>query len=259
MAKTQKNTLSTPKLLLQQSLFWLSVILFVFMPFLNNFVIQTVIISIDGNIAYQNLSPVLMTARDMISVFATYAGVGVLACSVAYFGIKNAKGAAILAILHHPISFLFAMGAYIFSGSRAYYEALFMLGTDTLINTALYAVILVVLLFVRSRKQRSESGVTAPLGDKLIGKGGMFSYLFASVGVFAAANLAAMLFSMISAFVDPSIGPPINAQEWVYWITEYASLAIYAAIGYFISVAICYLCEYYLKHFAKPATNASKP
>ena len=61
---------------------------------------------------------------------------------------------------------------------------------------------------------------------------------------------------MIDAFVDPSIGPPVNRGEWLYWITEYLSVLVYAAIGYFLMLAIGYLMQHFLKKLANPPKTA---
>ncbi|MBR2461471.1 MAG: hypothetical protein IKB34_09610 [Clostridia bacterium] len=250
MSRAKKTQKTSPRQLLRESIFWLSVILFVFLPFISSFILQTVILTIDGNIAYKTLTPALITARDLIAVFNAYAGIGVLACAVAYFGAGGAKGTVAMAMLYHPAVFLASMCAYPFSGAKSYIEAIFVLGTDMLINTAVYAVILLILILIRRHKLKKGEDITAPLNSRLIARGGTFSYPNSAIGTFAIFQISALMYSMISAFVDPSIGTPINVREWVYWITEYLTCFIYAAIGYVIAVGICYLCEYYLKHFA---------
>ena len=256
MAKTKD--IQTADKLLKSSLFWLSVILFFVVPFINALVLQTVILSVESNIAYKGLAPVLTAVKDVSSVLASYFSLGVIACSVAYYGIKNNKGTVAVALLHFPFEFLMHMISYIISGAKSYAAALFMLGTDASANTLLYAVILAILETVRYKKQKSKTDITPPIPKKSIGKSGMFSYLWASVGVFAAAQLLALIYAMISAFVDPSLGTPINLQEWVYWITEYLTVVIYAVLGYFLALSACYMCEYYKKHFSEDVKKTSK-
>ena len=247
--KKVKQTKETDaRILTRQSLFWLATLIFIALPFLNSFVLQTMLINIDGNIAYKSVAPVLTAIRDIISVFNSYAGIGILAAAIAHFGAKKAIGTVILALLYQTVVMLASMMSYALSGARNFAGAVFMLGVDALTNTAIYAVILVVLVILRKNKMEYQDA-SLTLNDKIIAKGGAYSYIVTAVGIFGAAQLAAMLYSMISAFVDPSIGIPINIQEWVYWITEYLTFFIYFAIGYLIVLGVFWLCKYYLSHF----------
>ena len=246
--KNKPIKLTQAERMTKASVFWLSVLLFIALPFINNFILQTVALNISGNIAYKDLAPALNTVRDLLSVFSSYAGVGVLAAAIANFGAKNAVGTVILALSSHIVGLFSAMLSYALSGARNYSAAVFLLGVDALVNILIYAVILAILSIIR-KKDRTES-VSDSLQNKMLAKGGAYTYITTAIGVFGGAQLAATLYSMISAFVDPSIGTPINLQEWIYWITEYLTLFIYVGIGYIIVLGVFWLCKYYRAHFA---------
>lgn len=247
--KNKPTALNDSERLTHSSLFWLSVLIFIAFPFINNFILQTVVLNITGNIAYESLTPVLTSVRDLISVLTAYAGIGILAAAVAHFGAKRAIATVILGLFSHTVGLFSAMLSYITSGARNYATAVFILGVDALVNTLIYAVILVASVQIRKRKMSCQD-YSITLCDKIISKGGAYSFIVTVTAIFGAAQLAAILYSMISAFVDPSIGIPINVQEWVYWITEYLTFFIYLGIGYFIVLGIFWLCKYYRAHFA---------
>ena len=143
------------------------------------------------------------------------------------------------------------MLAYMLSGARNYEIVLFSLGLDALFTTLVYVGIIVILHFIRKSKLKRSTTAIPELGSKIIGKGGVYTYLFGSVGIYASIQLVAKLYDMISKFIDPSYGLPVNLTEKLYWPTEFAKLFIYAALGYLISLGAFYLAKYYLKHFEK--------
>lgn len=246
--KNKPTKLTLPEKLTYSSVFWLSVILFVALPFVNNFIMQTVVLNITGNIAYENLAPVLTVVRDLMSVLTAYAGIGIIAAAIAHFGLKRAFGTVILGLFSHTAGLFSSMLAYAVSGAKNFAAAVFILGVDATANTLIYAVILAVLVLIR-KKRVSKSENVLTLEDKIISKGGAYSYMVTATAVYGAAQLITVLYTMITDFLDPSIGIPINVQEWVYWVTEYLMLFIYVGIGYFIVLGIFWLCKYYLKHF----------
>ena len=254
MAKSQTKIAPKPTMaesLTRSSLFWASVLLFIAVPFINNFFIQTVVLNVSGNIAYEGLAPILSTVAGLLSALAAYAGIGIVAASIANFGTKRSVGTVILALLSHVMSLIAYIMAYALSGARNFGYAVFALGVDALANMLIYAIIIVMLAIMKS-KNTKKGNIEAPqLSDKLIAKGGAYSYIVAATVVYGAAQLLATLYTMVSDFLDPSIGTPNNAQEWVYWITSYLTTFIYLGIGYFIVLGFFYLCNYFRARFAE--------
>lgn len=240
-----------PYKLLRESLFWLAVGVFIFVPIINSLVIQTVILSIEGNIAYKGAYPVLNIAADILSVVSAYAGVGLMTVALAYFGLKKAKGVVILSITSHLVTFIASVLCYAFLGGVDYEKAIFFLGADMLAGIVVYSLIIMTVSLIRRGKKKRGLDTHPDVNGKIIGKGGIFSYIFASVGIYFGVQLGLKMYDMISAFLDPSIGLPINPREWMYWITEYLTQMIYGAIGYFTCLALWSLCKYYIRHFKK--------
>ncbi len=253
MAKSQTKIaikLTVAEDLTRASLFWASLILFVAFPFINNFFIQTVMLNVSGNIAYKDLTPVLSTVAGLLSVLAAYAGIGTVAAAVANFGAKRSVGTVILALLSHVAGLIAYIMSYAISGARNYGYAVFALSVDALANMLVYAAIIIMIAIMKKKNVNKGECSVPELSDKLIAKGGAYSYIVAATTVYGAAQLFTTLYTMVSDFLDPSIGVPINLQEWVYWITKYLTTFIYLGIGYFIVLGIFYLCKYYRAHFA---------
>ena len=252
MAKSQ--TKLAPKLtmaekLTSSSLFWASVILFVAFPFINNFFIQTVMLNISGNIAYKDLAPVLSTVAGLLSVLVAYAGIGTVAAAIANFGAKRSVGTVILALFSHVAGLIAYIMSYAISGARNYGYAIFSLSVDALANMLIYAAIIIMIAAMKKKNVKKGNCDSPELSDKLISKGGAYSYIVAATTVYGAAQILSTLFTMVSDFLDPSIGVPINLQEWVYWITKYLTTFIYLGIGYLIVLGIFYLAKHLKKQF----------
>lgn len=234
---------------LRSTLFWLGVLLFIALPIINCLLLQTVYFALDANIAYGSLSEVISTVQSLLSVLNTYAGLGVLICATSYFGLSTG-GTVLLAMLYHPITALSSVAAYILAGGTSLSAAVFNFGIDAIAGLLIYAVIYVVLVLILEKKGRKREPAAPPLNKRLIAHGGMFTYILAAVAIYGGAQLASKLYTMIDAFLDPSIGTPINLGEHLYWITEYLSVAVYAAAGYFIILAICYYAQHSLRIFS---------
>lgn len=253
MSQTKKKPikLTQAEKMTKESVFWLSVLLFIAFPVINSFILQTVVLNVSGNIAYRSIVPTLTLIRDILSVLCSYAGLGVMAAAVANYGAKNTLGTVILGLLSHTVGFFASMGAYLLSGAKNFAVATFTFAVDAIANTLVYAVILVVLALIR-KNQNKKGDLSVQLSkDKLIAKGGAYSYMLTAAGIFGIAQLATTLYRMITDFLDPSIGVPINLQEWIYWVTEYLTIIIYLGIGYFIVLGIFWLCKYYKEHFSE--------
>lgn len=248
LSNSKNRVVTTKEQYLRLSLFWLGVIVFIVLPLINYLVLQTVMLSVENDIAYGNLSDTISVIQDIISALNSYIGLGILACAAAHFG-TDSGGTVILAFSYNFVIFFSSMLSYIYAGGSSIAEAIIYLGIDAVANTAFYAVIYGILLKIRSKKLDSKQPSVSKLENKLYANGGSFTYIKTTTFIFGGAQLAAMLYNMIDAFIDPSIGTPINAAEWIYWITEYLSVIVYAAIGYFIMLAIFYLAQHFLKHF----------
>lgn len=250
-AEKRRENLALSQTLTCKSLFWLGIILFVAMPIVNNLILQTILTSLAGNIAYEGLYSVMSIICSAISVLTSYSGLGVLATAIAHFGAKKAIGTVILSILYHPISALASIKAYDMSGAsnlnKAFANITFLINGAA--NLLCYAIILLILILIRRKKTARNQ--LPELGNKLFSRGGAYSYVIAATLIFSLAQLATRLYDMIDAFLDPSLGLPVNATEWIYWISQYVTLFIYAAIGYLISLSIFYLCKKLQKRFAE--------
>lgn len=234
---------------MRRSLFWLGILVYIVLPVVNHLLLQTVNFSVDGNIAYGNLSDFIATAQDIISAVNSYAGLGILVCAVAYFGLYSG-GTAMLAFAYQPVILISSLIAYKLAGGTSIDAAIYYFGVDALANLFIYAVIYGVLFIIRYKKFTSGETRVKPINGKIITKGGIYTYMIAATAIFGGAQLASKLYTMIDAFVDPALGPPINVQEVIYWITEYLSVIVYTAIGYFIIFAIAMFSQYSLKHFS---------
>lgn len=239
------------EIMTQKSIFWLSVLLFIAFPIVSGFILQTVVLNVSGNIAYKSLVPTLTLIRDIASVLCSYAGIGVMAAAVANYGIRNSFGTVILGLLSHTVGFFASMGAYLLSGAKNFAVATFTFAVDAVANTLIYAVILVALILIRKNEIKKGNLPPKLSKDRLIDKGGAYTYILTATGIFGIAQLATTLYRMVTDFLDPSIGVPINLQEWIYWVTEYLTIVIYLGIGYFIVLGVFWLCKYYKEHFSE--------
>ena len=249
MAQNKPTKETTSQTLLRSTLFWIGVLIYVALPFVTYFILQTVVINVEGNIAYKEITPTVSAIANLIAVFTSYAGIGLVAVTIAYFGVKKAKHTVILCISSQFIGVIFSMLAYTLSGARNYQVALFSLGIDAFFTTLIYVGIIVSVHFIRKSKLTHHGNAVPELDGKIVSRGGIYTYLFGSVGIYAAVQIIAKLYDMISKFIDPSYGLPVNLTEQLYWPTEFVKLFIYASLGYLISLGAFYLAKYYLKHY----------
>ena len=249
MAQNKPIKETTSQTLLRSTFFWLGVLIYIALPFVTYFILQTVVINVEGNIAYKEITPTVSAIANLIAVFTSYAGIGLVAVTIAYFGVKKAKDTVILCISSQFIGVIFSMLAYTLSGARNYQVALFSLGIDAFFTTLIYIGIIVTVHFIRKSKLTHQGNAVPELDGKIVSRGGIYTYLFGSVGIYAAVQIIAKLYDMISKFIDPSYGLPVNLTEQLYWPTEFVKLFIYASLGYLISLGAFYLAKYYLKHY----------
>lgn len=229
-----------------KNLFWLSICVFLFIPFINNFVLQLIKLSVSGDIAYGSLAAYIQTVQDLLSLFGNYAGLGVLCCVVVYFG-KESKSIIRLSLLSHLWVFLVSVSAYSIYNPRLerIFSAAVSLALDMLINLLIY--VLIILIAFRISKKVSPKQ-QFPQIKKIVSVRHPFLLAFLlSACIFGGTQLIFLIYTMIDSFIDPSLGVPINAAEWLYWITEFILIIVNTCIGYMISLAVGYLSVHYMK------------
>lgn len=232
---------------------WLAVAVFAFIPFLNNFLLQFLQLYTEGDIAYGSLGTFLSALKSFLSVASVYIGFGVLVTAVINFG-KNAVGIIRLAFLSHLITFLSATAtcllyAYVSYGHILTDSVLMqvtMLIIDAAVNLTVYFIIYSVLITVAKKKDTvlntpSIKGRFTDTRHPLI----LSSVI--SISVHFGVQLLTVLVNMITAFIDPSIGPPVNAADILYWVLQYLSVIVLAAVGLIVIILIIFLSEHYLK------------
>ncbi len=232
---------------------WLAIGAFAFVPFLNNFLLQFLYLYTEGDIAYGSLGTFITAAKSVLSLASVYVGLGVFITAVINFG-KNAVGIIRLAFLSHLISFLSALLTCVLYSyvSYGYFISgdvllqIIMLTIDAAVNLAVYIAIYVILLNITKRKETLLN--TPPVKGRCtdISHPLVLSAVI-SILIYSGAQLLVTLFNMITAFADPSIGPPVNTADVMYWVLQYLSVLAYAAIGLIIVELIFLLSEHYVK------------
>ena len=214
-------------------------------PFLNNFVLQLIRLSVTGNIAYGALADWIGYFQDGVSLVSTYLGLGVLAICLTCFG-KNARGVIYLAFGSHGITFFASLFTYAVYGGDNIGPAVFMLFTDCVINEVIYLLIYFIILKVSEKK---NTFMTFPK-FKFLPIDFHHPYVRAFIigaAVFGGAQLLAVLYTMISDFLDPSLGVPVNSRDILYWVFEYVSVIVNTLIGFFVMLFSAFLTEKYLR------------
>ncbi len=227
------------------NLLWFAILAFAFIPIINNLPIQLVITFTDGNILYGALSENLASVRDVLASFAGYTGLGIFVTCILYFG-KKAFGVITLAFASHAISYFISILTYALAGGKDVVSTFFLLGTDMLVNVAVYVIIYFALMHIFKKRDTflnipeyriSIFNTKHPLS---------YGYLITSA-IYALAELAATLYTMIGDFLDPSLGPPINLKETAYWILQYLMIIVSFFVGYVIMMLVGALAERYRK------------
>jgi len=227
------------------NLLWLAIVVFGFFPFLNNFVLQMIRLSVTGNIAYGSLSNWIGYFQEGMSLVSTYLGLGVLAICLTCFG-KNARGVIYLTFGSHGITFFASLFTYFIYGGNNIGPAVFMLFTDAVINEAIYFLIYFIILKVSEKK---NTFMTFPK-FKFPPIDFHHTYVRAFIigaAVFGGAQLLTVLYTMISDFLDPSLGVPVNTRDIFYWVFEYVFVVVHTMIGFFVMLLSAVLTEKYLR------------
>lgn len=218
-----------------KNLFWVAVFSFVFAPIFGELILRTVYLYVSTDVAYKSLALPVSAAIEIISVTANYIGYAVLAVALTYFG-TNAVGVIRLAFISNAIDFVTYLFAYYLYTDEIFDIAIVML-LETAVNTL---VMLVIFLAVKKTAQKRDAFMNVP---KYHFGAGMLSHIYTKVFmltavVFGGVQIAFVLYDMIDAFIDPSLGLPINAKEVIYWVLQYAEVIISAAVGFIIMVAV---------------------
>ena len=236
-----------------KNLLWLAVGVFAFIPFLNNFIFQYLYLYTEGDIAYGSLGTFITAVKSVLSLVSVYVGFGVFITAVINFG-KNAVGIIRLAFLSHGITFLssaltciiysYVSYGYVLTGDVILQITLLLI--DGAVNLAVYLLAYIFLLNIVKKKEtvlntpsvkQRYTDLTHPLVLSAV----------ITVSINAFAQLSVTLINMITAFNDPSIGPPVSTDDVLYWILQYLSVFAIAALGLILISLIFLLSEHYLK------------
>lgn len=236
-----------------KNLLWLAVGAFAFVPFLNNFILQFVYLFTYGDIAYTGLSTFISVFQSVIGALSVYTGLGVLCVCVINFG-KNAKGVIRLAFLTHLISFLssvltcslysFVSFGYFFTDNVLFQS--FLLLADAAASALVYLAIYLFILKI-SKKYDTVLNVPSISGRYTDLKHPTVLSVFVSGIIYSGVQLLIVIYNMITDFTDPSIGPPMNASDVIFWVIEYLSVIVSLAIGLLIMGLTVRLSLHYLK------------
>lgn len=231
--KTRRPTFS--EVYMYKNLLWLSVISFVFLPIFSELILRVVYLYTVTDIAYASLAAPINAVREILTVVAKYISLAVLCVAVVYFD-KHAVGVVRLAFISHAVEAVTYIIAY-FLYTGGILAASLIIIVEAAVNCL---VTLIIWLFVRGYARKRETFLNVPdykLGASMLRHPYTGAFIRA-IAVFGGAQLGFVLYDMIDAFLDPSLGTPINMKETVYWILLYAEVIIYAALGFMIAVAI---------------------
>ncbi len=227
------------------NLFWLAVLVYVFIPIFNNFVLQLIILYTDGNIAYGSFSETVSVVRDVLAAAASYVGLGIFAVCLINFG-KNAFGVTVMAFVTHGVSLCTSLFTYSIYGGEDALVAFFLLGTDMLVNIFVYAIIYLVLMYIVKKRSTVLNVPTYKLRVLSLKHPLSFAFFIVAL-IYGLANILATLYQMIGDFLDPSLGPPVSLADTLYWVTEYLSDIVLVCVGYFIMLAVGSVAEKWKK------------
>ena len=232
---------------------WLSVGVFAFIPFLNNFILQYLYLYTEGDIAYGSLGIFISTVKSVLSLASVYVGLGVFITAVINFG-KNAVGIIRLAFLSHAVTFLSSVLTCILYSYVSYGYAITgdvilqitLLLIDGAVNLAVYVAVYLFLLYTVKRKETVLNTPSVKQRYTDLSHPLVLSAVI-SISIHAGAQLIVALVNMIVTFNDPSIGPPVSTDDVLYWVMQYLSVLAFAAVGLIVITLIFLLSEHYLK------------
>ena len=223
-----------------KNLLWGAVILFIALPIVSELMLRVVYLYVATDVAYQTLAAPIDLIREVITVTSRYAALAVLCITVVYFD-RHARAVVRLAFIFHAVEALtYIIAYYLYTGQVL--SATLWIIVEALVNAA---VTLAIWLFVRGYARKREYFLNVPdfRLDASIMRHPYTGAFIRAIAVFGGTKLAFVLYDMIDAFLDPSLGTPINMKETVYWILLYAEVVIYAALGFVIMVALGLLAQ----------------
>ena len=227
------------------NLLWLATVVFGIFPFVNNFVFQMIRLSVAGDIAFGSLSEWIGYFQEGMSLVSTYLGLGVLSICLTCFG-KNARGVIYLAFGSHGITFFASLFTYFVYGGDNIGPAIFMLVTDLIINELIYFVMYFIVLKISEKKNTFMTFPKFKFPPIDIHHPYVRAFIICAA-VFGGAQLLTVLYTMISDFLDPSLGVPVNTRDIFYWVFEYVFVILYTLIGFFVMIFSAILTEKYLR------------
>lgn len=228
-----------------KNLFWLAIGVFAFVPIFNNFILQLVRLTTQGDIAYGALSDSIGVFQEVLSLVATYLGLGTLALCLVYFG-NNAKGVIYLAFGSHGFTFFASLFTYFIYGGDNIGPAVFMLFVDAAVNALIYFIIYIVVLKLSEKKDTFMNVPRFSFSKNMFAHPFVRAFLI-SAGIFGGAQLLTVIYTMVGDFLDPSLGVPVNTADIMYWVLEYVTVVLNTVIGFAITLFIAVLAEKYLK------------
>ena len=218
-----------------KNLLWAAVLAFIAIPVVSELLLRVVYLYTATDVAYQALAAPIDAVREALTVSARYVSLALLCVAVVYFD-KHAVGIVRLAFIFHGVEALtYIVAYYLYTGSVL--AASLWIILEAAVNAC---VTLIIWLWVRQYARKREYFLNVPdlKLDSTLMKHPYTGAFIRAVAVFGGARLCFVLYDMIDAFLDPSLGTPINMKETVYWILLYVEVLIYAAIGFVIAVAV---------------------
>ncbi|MBR2474335.1 MAG: hypothetical protein IKB51_04835 [Clostridia bacterium] len=218
-----------------KNLLWLAFAVFIFMTVVNELVIRVVYVYAVTDAAYRPYAVIIKTVREALSVLCNYVGLALLSVCVAYFG-DNAKGVVRTAFISNAVYLVAYFLAYYISTGYMF-ESLILSVSEAAINCAVMLAIWIILRIYTSKKECHMNIERYVFGSPMLRHVYTGCFII-SASVFGGTQLLLTLADMLRDFLDPAIGTPINIEETLYWVLEYAEIILYAALGFALMVVI---------------------
>ncbi len=234
--KTVSRKPTYAEIYMYKNLFWLDIGILIFLPVLNNLFLQLIRLYTDGNIAYGSLGAVMAAVQEAISLFSGYAGIGILCVCMLYFG-KNAVGVIRLSVITHAVTFLTVLLTYFLFTATIPLSVIFSLLLDMVVGIAV-TILICRITYVYAVRHETFMEIPQYRFSK-----GMLKHHYTKVfalacACFGGAQLLILIYTMVSEFLDPSLGPPMNISDVLYWVFQYLTALLYVVVGFVIAVLI---------------------
>ena len=246
--KTVSRKPTYSEIYMYKNLLWLDVGVLIFLPVFNNLFLQLVRLYTDGNIAYGSLGKVLSVIQEGISLISGYMGIAILCICLLYFG-KNAKAVIRISFITHAVTFFTVLLTYFLFTATIPFSVIASLLLDMLVGIAVTFLIYQIAYRFAVKNETFMEVEAYTLAGSL--KKHPYTKVFALACLcFGGAQLLILIYTMISDFLDPSLGPPMNTADALYWVFQYLTSVIYVFIGFAIAVITGFLSNG-LKHSGK--------